>query len=53
MTNIDPIDLATRRRVRNLEMEIQQGLEAEARDQNRELAEVLAGVIKKWLEEEE
>ncbi|MHB0867946.1 MAG: hypothetical protein ACYC66_15430 [Chloroflexota bacterium] len=51
--SVNPVDLATRRRVRNLEVEIQQGVETESRDENRELAEMLAGVIKKWLEEED
>ncbi|MGE5620481.1 MAG: hypothetical protein ACM3US_14640 [Sphingomonadaceae bacterium] len=51
--NADPIDLATRRRVRDHVLEIQRGLEAEEADRNRELAEALANVIKKWLEEEE
>ncbi len=53
MANIDPIDITVHRRARNLEAKMQKDLTSEAKDQNRELAEMLAGVIKQWLEEDE
>jgi hypothetical protein len=47
-----PIELARYRNGRDLEPKPREGLKAEVYDQDLELAEILARVIRQWLDEE-
>ena len=47
-----PIELARYRNGRDLEPKPREGLKTEVYDQDLELAEILARVIRQWLDEE-